>query len=117
MAMTLYTGATSGASFVYDNTKLPLMYTEMQMAAGTVWSSNTDCAYDLPAVALTQEETEEFNSYFGDIGTYLTENLVKFITGEKDLADYEAFQAELITMGAEECVAIYQDAYERYMSR
>jgi hypothetical protein len=115
--LTLYTGATSGASFLFDNTKYTQLYSETQLQAGEIWNAQTDGAWDLPAIALTAEETSEFNATYNDIITYLTENVVAFIVGNRDLSEFDEFRDQIRDMGIDTCISIYQDACDRYASR
>ena len=73
--------------------------------------------YPKDFVNLTTEESESVAAYSGDIDTYVTECLAKFITGEMDVdADYDGFVSMLQTMGSDEIKRIYQDAYDRFIA-
>ena len=52
-----------------------------------------------------------------DINTYVVENQVLFITGQKPLSDFDAFIAQVKSMGIEEVEAVYQGALDRYNNR
>ena len=83
-----------------------------------IWKSGRDNAYDIPNTAsFTSEESERYNELMGDISTYYQENLLRFLTGDQSLDNYEAFVQELKNMGVEECVDIKQAVYDRYISR
>ena len=51
--------------------------------------------------------------YGTDLGTYLNEMFVKFITGEVDLAAFDDYVATAKSMGLEELLRIYQARYDR----
>lgn len=101
-----------------DGTTPEATYSEIAQEAPVVWGSNKDGAYDLPdAVELTADEGDEFNTYFSDISTLCRQYTVEFITGERDLAEVEAFQEQLEEMGVGTCCELYQAAYDRYNER
>lgn len=64
---------------------------------------------------MTTEETEEYNSIYSDIDTYMDESISKFIVGDTSLEEFDAFVAQLETMGIADCIAIEQAAYDRYL--
>ncbi len=115
--LTLYTGATSGASFLFDNTKYTQLYSDIQLESGEIWSAHTDGAWDLPAIALTGDETSAFNGVYNDIITYVTENVVAFIIGSRSLDEFDDFRAQIEEMNIDQCISIYQDACDRYANR
>ena len=46
------------------------------------------------------------------------ERIGRFITGELDIeTDWDQFQADLQQMGIQECIDIYQEAYDEYLER
>ena len=65
-------------------------------------------------LTFTDEELEESGFITTNIKTYVEEESLKFITGEKDLAEYDQFVAELKKNGADRLEEIYADAYARY---
>ena len=42
---------------------------------------------------------------------------IKFITGEEPLTNFDAYVAQLTKMGIDNVLAIYRDAYVRYMEK
>lgn len=68
----------------------------------------------VPRVKFTEEESIKLGTYAQDIVNYATENVVKFITGEKRLSEWDAYVAELNNMPVEDYIKINQDAYDRW---
>lgn len=68
----------------------------------------------VPRVKFTEEESIKLGTYAQDIVNYATENVVKFITGEKSLSEWDAYVAELNNMPVEDYIKINQDAYDRW---
>ncbi|MEG0834661.1 MAG: extracellular solute-binding protein [Christensenellaceae bacterium] len=68
----------------------------------------------VPRLKFTEEESIRLGTYAQDIVGYATENVVKFITGERSLAEWDAYVAELNKMQIDDYIKINQDAYERW---
>ncbi len=118
LALNVYTcDRQTPVPFVIDEEKARMDYTEDQMNAVEVWSNATDGLYNIPrqGVTMTTEETEEYNSIYSDIDTYMDESISKFIVGDTSLEEFDAFVAQLETMGIADCIAIEQAAYDRYL--
>ena len=47
----------------------------------------------------------------------MQENIVKFITGERDLAEWDDYVSQVQAMGLEQYLAIYQAAYDRWQAQ
>ncbi|MBR3059178.1 MAG: hypothetical protein IKG89_01015 [Oscillospiraceae bacterium] len=73
--------------------------------------------YDWPTgIVFTDEETDEANALRTDLTTYFSENYVSFLTGVKPLSDWDSFIADLNFFGLDKLLAIYQQAYDKYMA-
>lgn len=94
------------------------LYTEKTFEAMKAWGSNRSGEGTYPALAImTADETDTFNTTWSDIAVVVTESTVKFITGDRDLAEYDDFVSTLESMGIEECISLKQDAYDRYLAK
>lgn len=95
------------------------IYDEDSLAASEVWAASRDGAYIYPkGAALTAEESSEFNGIFTDLNTYVNESVLSFITGGKDVdEEWDAFQEQIVNLGAEDALQLKVDAYNRYISR
>ncbi len=83
-----------------------------------IWKSGRDNSYDIPSTAsFTSEESARYNELMGDISTYYQETLLRFLTGDMDLAEYDSFVSTLKTMGIDECISIKQAVLDRYLAR
>lgn len=107
------------APFACDMTRLYAIYSETTIESTRRWGSNLDETYYYPtAASLTQTEADLFSSKFGDLITYASEQIPAFIIGELDVdANFDGFCAKLKEMGIDECIALKQDAYDRYLSK
>ena len=91
-------------------------YSEKNLAAMDLWTETSDDLYTLPtACELDIEESDRYSEIWSDLSTYADTEVFKFVMGEYDFeADWDAFIDQLKDMGLEECVEIYQTAYDRY---
>ncbi len=109
---------TSPGAQVYDNAVSELAYSEAELSAREIFGSNRDNACSIPsAVTMTADENSQYDGKFTDIATYISENIIKFIIGEKSLDEYDSFKAQLVDMGIEDCIALQQAALDRYNAR
>ena len=65
-------------------------------------------------LTFTDEENDEKGYIETNIKTYVEEEALKFITGEKDMSEYKEFISYLKENGAERLEEIYEEAYSRY---
>lgn len=86
-------------------------WTEDQTALATAGNN----AYYPSDVNLTSAELEEVSALLSDIATYVSEAVPGFIMGTKSLDEWESHCADLEAMDLADVVAIYQDAYDRYV--
>ena len=64
---------------------------------------------------LTADEYDTYLDVWADINTYVTQMHAAFVTGEKDIdAEWDNFQAELMDMGLQDVIDVYQAALDRY---
>lgn len=57
-----------------------------------------------------------YNRIFSDIDTYMDETVSKFVVGDLSLNQFDSFVQQLKDMGIEDCIAIEQAAYDRYLA-
>jgi len=97
-------------------------YGESELNAMTVWTETSLGDYSLPtsSMTLTSDETSRILTMMGDINTYVSENLAKFVNGDKNINDdaqWEEFTGAIEALGINDIVEVYQAAYERYLNR
>ena len=68
-------------------------------------------------LSLTAEESEAYSSPYNDIKTYVEENVPLFIRGDRSLDEWDDFVATLYQFGLQDCIDIYQAAFDRYNAR
>ena len=106
------------APFVIDEDRVRADYIQDQLDAIEVWNNSNDGAYNLPraGINMSVEESNKYYSLYPDIETTMDENIVKFIVGDRPLSEFDDFVDTLIGLGIEDCIAVEQAAYDRYMA-
>ncbi|MBE6991540.1 MAG: extracellular solute-binding protein [Ruminococcaceae bacterium] len=105
-------------NLIYDIYGDYYKYSDAMKAADEIWSYNVEYDYTIPnAVAMTADEGSEYSTIYADIDTFVSENLSKFMTGDKSFDEWDSFIDQVYDMGIEDCIEIYQAAYDRYAAK
>ena len=96
-------------------------YSEVARSAGSLWLDNVDTSdlWSLPGcVSMSAEDALAYSAKYNDIATFGTESVAKFVTGETELTDdnWKAFTDKLESMGIQECIGYWQNAYDAFYS-
>ena len=102
--------------FYRDETREQSGYTEDQKAASEIWMSNLSVGRGMGSTMINAEESDRVNQSYGDIKTYIEQSVLQFITGQRDLSEFDAYVDNIKSMGIDEVTSCYQDAYERYLN-
>ena len=104
--------------YLQDARVFDSLYTcEDQREARTIWNSNRD-DIGVCVGSLTTEESESYTAKYSDIDTYVSEMVVKFITGDENIdTTWDSYVSYVESMGIADCEALKQDAYDRYQAR
>ena len=109
----------SGACFglMYQDRTVPF-FSEAQTDAIDTWTARTDDLCAIPnSLSLNVEESEVVALYATDLATYISEEVPKFVTGDRDFTQWDSFVSECEGMHVEELLAAYQGAYDRYAEK
>ena len=88
---------------------------EAACAAVDTWLENNDIEkHILPNISLTDAETTEVADLATALSTYVSEQSLKFFTGERSLDEFDAYVGELEKIGLPKFLEIYQGAVDRY---
>ncbi len=100
--------------FIYDKVdksaaQLPEVkaWTEMVLKDAVPYEKITNLKFP-------EQDSIKLTSYTNDIKAYINENIVKFITGTREMSTWDAYVNELNKMNIKEFLAIYQSAYDRW---
>lgn len=111
--------AVVGGPFVQDKRYME-QYSGLpqQQAALTQWTNSDAAKYKIPATTIPSEDLAEYSKIKGDIGTYVSEMTVKYISGLEDLETFETVYLDTLkTMGVERLRELEQKAYDEFMAR
>ncbi len=109
----------SPCAMYIDKSVLYTEYSDNMLAAYSMWGED-DSANTLPSgISLTSEESDIYTRTMSDIVTYASEQVLSFVLGNAQLTtdSWAEFGNTLKNMGIEDCIDIYQSAYDRYMNR
>ena len=71
----------------------------------------------LPTLYYSENDLKEMAILSADLNAYESEMFAKFVVGEADIeTQWDAFQKDLTSMGIQDCIDIYQEAYDTYMA-
>lgn len=117
------------AAYLYassNRTRLPFLsnyarcfanYTDLQWDAVETYTDDCTHANDYPLGAImSTEQSAQYNTVAADICTYISENVLKFIYGQTDMSEWDAFVETLYSMGIETAIEAKQAAYDDYMA-
>lgn len=116
-AMSRVAAAAYGGPFIQDaryyEQYLPY---EQQKEAVKRWAEH-DGSTRIPQVSYTAEEGDVRSKKMALIDSYVGENLLKFITGDESMDNWDSFVNQLKESGIEEVIKVTQDALDRYNNR
>ncbi len=95
-------------------------YENFVVEAFNLWKDSTDYdnSYWLPYnMSLMNEDANDFNTTMSDISTYMDEMIPQFMTGAKSMDEFDAFVEQIKSMDIQNCIDMYQRAYDNYMSK
>ena len=81
-----------------------------------VWNG-ADNDYVMPNVSMNAMDSEAYTALYSDVDTLLSENMPKFIIGDRPLSELDQFLAQLEEAGLSEMVEYEQQALDNYFSR
>jgi len=93
------------------------LYEPEVVAAYDIWSNSATGDWVMPAVTKSTEESETYTAVYGDIQTYADEMILRFITGEVPMTEWDGFVAEIEAMDVQTAIDAYQSALNRYNAR
>ncbi|QNK58809.1 extracellular solute-binding protein [Paenibacillus sp. PAMC21692] len=70
-----------------------------------------------PVLAYTEDQTKVVRNKGTVISDYFKENIDKFVMGARPISEWETFVGELQKRDTEEVAAIYNEAYQSYLSK
>ena len=68
-------------------------------------------------ISYTSEESKELATITNTLDSFISENAMKFMTGERSLDEYDQFVQELKDQNLDRYLEIRQAAFDRYLDR
>ncbi len=93
------------------------LFAPQQKATMGIWAKGADVSLLLPPIMTTPDESVRMAAIMGDIETYFTEMMNKFIMGTEPLGKFDAYVLQMKKMGIDEALAMKQKALDRFLSR
>ena len=82
-----------------------------------VYSDWKDACYQiLPFMFYSEDETEIYTKYYGDVKTYVQEMMCRFIMGEESFDNWDAYVEKVKELHIDDVVEVVQSAYDRYVN-
>lgn len=97
---------------LYDRTKAGM--SEESLSVIEAWGQNADDEYrQTVSDYMTTDEKTEYSNIYSDIDTYIQENFLKFIVGERSLDDWDDFVTQINSMDISRVVELAQLSADR----
>lgn len=122
-----YDFTTARNRYILNN--FQVMYNEVQekqqyepypdkMETWANWASDTSSDLRVPdMITPSVDEARELSSIMSTINTYSSEQILKFITGDESLDNWDKYVEQINNMSIDKAIQITQDAVERYYAR
>ncbi len=119
VALGQYTQGASGEAQILDAVvrQYRMWSMPVQREASLLWNGDQGPARQMPPITLTSAEASKYASKMNDVWTLTHEATTKFIMGQKPLGEFDAYLAQLKSIGIEDLIAIQQAALDRYSKR
>ena len=89
----------------------------MNLECLDIWMTDDDGAYAMPPATLTADEGSEYSQIMGDIETYVSEMVIKFILGEEPIENFDAFVEQIKSMNIDRAIELKQASLDRFNER
>lgn len=109
----------TGVGYV-DQNRFLSGYSEAALEAGDIWLKTLDLDHlkIIPSAAkMSTEDSQIYAAHYANIATYAAENIAKFITGARNLEEFDTFAADIEAMDIESCTACWQNALDTYLAQ
>jgi len=87
---------------------------QQQLQAMDVWSASDADKYKIVNGSIPAQYADEYASLITDITTYINESRAQFISGALPISQFDAYIANLRSMGMDRMMQILQASYEIY---
>ena len=109
-AMSKYIRGNASGPFNQDVRYIEQYYEiDSQKEALEAWQKQTENSENkiLPALDMSMEESSELGSFYSEVKTYCSENIVAFIMGKKPFSEFDDFVKNMEKLGIKRAIEIY----------
>lgn len=88
-----------------------------QQQALKAWTDNDAEYYAMPRIAVPSELSDEYSAIYSEVNTFVQEQTVAFITGERSLDEFDSYLDTLKQLNIDRMIEIYQIALDEFNAR
>ena len=110
------TGNRTRLPFMQDYRRCFADFNDVQLEMAELYMSECNKERDYPLGAvMSNDQKESYNTVAADIATYISENVLQFIYGQKDMSEWDSFIETVKSMGIDTAIEAKQAAYDDYL--
>ena len=111
------TGNRTRLPFLQDYKRCFADFNDVQLEMAEMYMSECNKERDYPLGAvMNNDQKESYNTVAADIATYISENVLQFIYGQKDMSEWDSFIDTVRSMGIDTAIEAKQAAYDDYIN-
>lgn len=88
-----------------------------QQQALKAWTDNDAEYYVMPSISVPSELSDEYSAIYSEVNTFVQEQTVAFITGERSLDEFDSYLDTLKQLNIDRMIEIYQIALDEFNAR
>lgn len=115
IALIKYTASTPTS--VNINSRNYMGFSQEQIDACSLWLHDADVSLSIPGSVWDLDAQTEYNEIYSDVASLTATYALQFITGERDMADWDSFIADVNTFDIDRMVELNQEAVDAFLSR
>jgi len=92
-------------------------FSQEQIDACSLWLHDADVSLSVPGSVWDVDAQTEYNGIYTDVSSLVATYCLQFITGERDMSEWDTMIADVNTFDIERMVELYQNAVDDFLSR
>ncbi len=117
-ALAQYTLAWADGPFVQSPKYITQFWARpQQQQALKAWTDNDAEYYVMPSISVPSELSDEYSAIYSEVNTFVQEQTVAFITGERSLDEFDSYLDTLKQLNIDRMIEIYQIALDEFNAR
>ncbi|MBQ9268564.1 MAG: extracellular solute-binding protein [Oscillospiraceae bacterium] len=115
IALIKYTS--SSPTSVNINARNYMGFSQEQIDACSLWLHDADVSLSIPGSVWDMDAQTEYNGIYTDVSSMVATYCLQFITGERDMSEWDTMIADVNTFDIDRMVELYQTAVDDFLSR